>query len=108
MQPNAARVAMARPGASLAGLIALCLLATPAFAGDRALVDIIGYSQDADYFAFEEFGIQDGSGFAYSNVYVVNLETDSWALGTPIRVRADDEITSLKSGPRRRPKLPRP
>lgn len=95
MQPNAARVAMARPGASLTGLMALCLLATPAMAGDRALVDIIGYSQDADYFAFEEFGIQDGSGFAYSNIYVVNLETDSWALGTPIRIRADDETTSL-------------
>jgi predicted secreted protein len=75
--------------------MALCLLATPALAGDRALVDIIGYSENANYFAFEEFGIQDGSGFAYSNIYVVNLETDSWALGTPIRVMAQDETASL-------------
>ena len=95
MQPNAAQAAMARPGASLAGLVALCLLATPALAGDRALVDIIGYSENANYFAFEEFGIQDGSGFAYSNIYVVNLETDSWALGTPVRVMAQDETASL-------------
>ena len=78
MQPNAAQAGMARPGASIVGLCALMLLATPAFAGDRALVDIIGYSENANYFAFEEFGIQDGSGFAYSNIYVVDLETDSW------------------------------
>ena len=64
MQPNAARVAMARLGASVAGLCGLMLLVTPALAGDRALIDVIGYSQDTDYFAFEEFGIQDGSGFA--------------------------------------------
>ena len=95
MQPNAARVAMVRPGASLAGLCGLMLLAAPALAGDRALVDIIGYSENANYFAFEEFGIQDGSGFAYSNIYVVNLETDSWALGTPVRVMAQDETASL-------------
>lgn len=95
MQPNAAQAGMVRPGASLAALMALCLLATPALAGDRALIDIIGYSDDASYFAFEEFGIQDGSGFAYSNIYVVNLETDSWAVGTPIRVMAEDEAASL-------------
>lgn len=95
MQPNAVQAGMVRPGASLAGLVALCLLATPALAGDRALIDIIGYSDDASYFAFEEFGIQDGSGFAYSNIYVVNLEADSWAVGTPIRVRAEDEAVSL-------------
>ena len=95
MQPNAARVVMARLGGSFAGLCGLILLATPALAGDRALVDIIGYSENANYFAFEEFGIQDGSGFAYSSIYVVNLETDSWALGTPIRVQAEDETASL-------------
>ena len=95
MQPNAARMAMARPGVSLAGLLALYLLATPALAGDRALIDIIGYSENASYFAFEEFGIQDGSGFAYANVYVVDLESDSWVLGTPVRVRADDETATL-------------
>src|SRR5690606_36499067 len=47
------------------------------------------------YFVFEEFGIQDGSGFAYSSVYVVDLSTDSWVVGTPIRVQAESEERSL-------------
>lgn len=93
MKPNVAWLALARRAA-----ISLCtfsLLALPAMAGDRALIDFIGFSPNARYFAFEEFGIQDGSGFAYSNVYVVDLERDSWLPGTPIRQRADDEGTSL-------------
>ena len=79
----------------LCGLAGLLLLATPALAGDRALIDLIGYSGDARYFAFEEFGIQDGSGFPYSSIYIVDLTTDSWVVGTPIRGQADDEAVSL-------------
>lgn len=66
-----------------------------ALGGDRALIDYIGFSQDFRYFAFEEFGIQDGSGFAYANLYVVDLESDSWVVGTPIRVQAEAEENSL-------------
>lgn len=92
MKPNVAKVGMARLAASVLAL--LCLVA-PAFAGDRALLDFIGFSQDARYFAFEEFGIRDGSGLAYSNIYVVDLSTDSWVLGTPIRIEAESEANSL-------------
>lgn len=70
-------------------------LAAPALAGDRALIDYIGFSADNRYFAFEEFGIQDGSGFAYSNIYVIDLTTDSWVIGTPVRVQADDENRTM-------------
>ena len=92
MKPNVANACMVRLGASLLGVLAL---ATPAMAGDRALIDIIGYSESGQYFAFEEFGIQDGSGFAYSSIYIVDLSTDSWVVGTPIREQADDEGLSL-------------
>ncbi len=92
MKPNVAKAGMVRLGASLLGVLAL---ATPAMAGDRALIDIIGYSESGQYFAFEEFGIQDGSGFAYSSIYIVDLSTDSWVVGTPIREQADDEGLSL-------------
>ena len=53
-------------------------------AGDRALIDLIGYSEDGRIFAFEEFGIQDGSGFPYSNIYVVDLPADKWAYGIAV------------------------
>ena len=94
MTLNAAALVLARRGAASAAL-ALALLGTPAFAGDRALIDFIGFSADSRYFAFEEFGIQDGSGFAYSSIYVVDLTSDSWVVGTPIRMQADDESVTL-------------
>ena len=98
MQPNAEPAASARPGglrALFSAFAATALFAAPAMAGDRALIDYIGFSEDHRYFAFEEFGIQDGSGFAYSNIYVVDLAEDSWVVGTPIRIRADDENEGL-------------
>ncbi|QQR38887.1 DUF2259 domain-containing protein [Devosia rhizoryzae] len=94
MQRYAARAAsVLRAATSL--FLAASFFASPAVAGDRALIDFVGFSEDFRYFAFEEFGEQDGSGFAYSNVYVVDLSTDSWVVGTPIRVRADSEDEPL-------------
>src|SRR5699024_2227073 len=44
---------------------------------------------------FEEYGVQDGSGFPYSTIFVIDVATDSWVEGTPIRVRIDDEGATL-------------
>lgn len=93
MQPNGGLAVTARLAASGLAFLGLTL---PALAGDRALIDYVGFSPDFRYFAFEEFGIQDGSGFAYSNLYVVDLETDSWVVGTPVRMQAESEASSLK------------
>ena len=49
-------VVKAGMGRLAASALALTLAAIPALAGDRALIDYIGYSPDAKYFAFEEFG----------------------------------------------------
>lgn len=86
-------LASVRRGASL--LAALALSASPALAGDRALIDFIGFSPDAKYFAFEQFGIQDGSGFPFSEIFVIDLAADKWAPGTPVSVRIDSEEVSL-------------
>lgn len=106
MIPSGAAMALVRPGGAetvahylkrgwLVLCVGLALLAGPALAGDRALINVIGYSDDANFFAFEEFGIQDGSGFAYSSIYIVDLANDTWVMGTPIRLQADDEATTL-------------
>ncbi len=84
-----------RIGALFLFITALLAPVVPTMAGDRALIDYIGFSQDFRYFAFEEFGIQDGSGFAYANLYVIDLSTDAWVVGTPVRIRADSEERSL-------------
>ena len=97
MTRNAVQTGLARlvrPAARLA-LPLLALLITPAFAGDRAGIDFIGYSPDNRYFAFEEFGVQDGSGFAYANLYVLDLALDQWVKGTPVRARIDDESSTI-------------
>jgi predicted secreted protein len=84
----AVRVSVRRAAELLVGVLAIM---TPAIAGDRALIDPIGFSEDGRYFAFEEFGIQDGSGFAYSSIYVVDLPADKWTYGSPFRAQAAEE-----------------
>lgn len=64
-------------------------------AGDYAFFERIGFSKDGRYFAFEEFGEQDGSGFSYANIYVIDLMTDRWAPNTPIRIAPKDELTTM-------------
>lgn len=93
MRRYADRAGLVRRGASL--LLALVLGATPALAGDRALIDFIGYSPQGEYFAFEEFGIQDGSGFPYSTIYVLDLAADTWVKGTPVSVRLEEDAATL-------------
>lgn len=81
-------------GASV--LVFCAAFAVPAaWAGDRAQFETLGYSEDGRYFAFEQFGIQDGSGFAYADIFVIDLDTDSFAQGTPVRVRIDEEMVPV-------------
>lgn len=86
---------MAAPARSI-GWIAgwLALSSSPALAGDIASLQTIGFSADGGVFAFEEYGVQDGSGFPYSNIYVIDTKTDRFVAGTPIRERIEDESAS--------------
>jgi len=73
-----------------AALIAGCA-ATGARASDAAEMRVIGFSADSRIYAFEEYGVQDGSGFAYSNIYLVDLAEDKFVADTPVRVQATDQ-----------------
>lgn len=80
----------------LAALTMLALGMTgPAFAGDMATVNPLGFSADGNIFAFEQYGIQDGSGFPYSEIFVIDTGKDAFLPKTPIRVRIDDEMAGL-------------
>lgn len=76
-------------------LAANLALAAPAWAGDRAEFQPIGYSADGRYFAFEEYGVQDGSGFPFSNTFIIDLPADKWVTGTPVRMTHHDETVSV-------------
>src|SRR4051812_24371251 len=79
-----------------AAIAALIILALPALAGDRASLNIIGYSEDGRYFAFEELGEFDGVGGYYAHIFVVDLSDDSWVKGTPYSFEeTDDSADSL-------------
>lgn len=74
-------------------IVSLCFLAT-ANAGDLAELRVIGFSPKGEYFAFEQYGIHDGSGFPYSEIFIIDTASDSWVKGTPIRVEMEDESAS--------------
>ena len=72
--------------------------ATPpvsALAGDVATLNVLGFSESGSLFAFEEYGVQDGSGFPYANRFYIDTASDSFAPGSPVRVRIDDENATV-------------
>lgn len=75
----------------------LTFFAPATYAGDFANREIIGFTKDGSKFAFEEYGVQDGSGFAYSTIYIIDTKTDSWIDGSPWRVQINDENISLSA-----------
>lgn len=77
----------------LAGLLTAGA-ALPACAGDTASLNVLGYSPDGKVFAFEEYGVLDGSGGAYSNIYFIDIETDSFLPGTPVKIQEQEEGTA--------------
>lgn len=82
----------------IAVALALCSsFLLPVHAGDTATLEILGFNEDGTIFAFEEYGVQDGSGFPYANRFYIDTETDSFVSGTPIRVRLDDEGATVDS-----------
>src|SRR5688572_13468042 len=70
--------------------VLLSLLAVGVRAGDYAKLNFIGFSKTGKYLAFEEYGVQDGSGFPYSAFYIVNVETNSYVAG-PFESRLENE-----------------
>lgn len=75
---------------------AALVLSASARAGDVATLEILGFSEDGGVFAFEEYGVQDGSGFPYSNRFYIDTAQDRFLPGTPIRVRIDDEGATVE------------
>ena len=67
----------------------------PAFAGDAANINILGFNEGAGIFAFEQYGEQDGSGFMYAERFYIDTATDRFVQGSPIKIQAENEDTTL-------------
>ncbi len=63
-------------------LVGILILSATAFAGDYAHFHFIGFSRDAKYLAFEEYGINDSvdDSSPYSSIYIVNVRENRWAI----------------------------
>jgi predicted secreted protein len=85
-------------------LLALALAATAAtpgaLAGDGSAVNILGFSADGRYFAFEQYGEQDGSGSLYSTITVIETVGDRPVKGMPVTAIMDPDNPSLGKEPR--------
>ncbi len=73
--------------------MAFLLLGTvlSAVAGDFSEFRPVGFSVDGKVFVFEEFGIQDGSGFAYANRFYIDTTRDVYLPGSPVRVLVETD-----------------
>lgn len=84
------------PTAGTAAAFALALLCVrPVLAGDAAEISVLGFSADGGIFAFEEFGVQDGSGFPYANRFYIDTAHDGFLPGTPVRMTLQDESATV-------------
>ena len=87
-------------------LLAL-LIVQCAFAGDNAQIDVIGFDGATKYFAFEQYGTQDGSGFPYSEIYFIEVATNEWA-AKPVKMMLEggdyvcEELESVRQQVRRK------
>lgn len=78
----------------LAGL-ATAFVALPVMAADFSTFQSLGFSRDGGIYAFEEFGINDGSGLAYSTIFFIDTVKDSFLPGTPIRTGVERDTESI-------------
>jgi predicted secreted protein len=81
-----------RMRSALALLIALAPAA--ALAGDKAELQVVGFSEDASAFAYLTYGIEDGSGFSYAELVVLSTRSGK-KLAPPSAERRQEEGSAL-------------
>lgn len=64
------------------------------YAGDIAELNFIGFSDDGDYAAFESYGEHDGSALPYSDIFIIHVAKNRYA------------VKPIKSNPREVATLP--
>jgi predicted secreted protein len=72
----------------------------PAHAGDGAALNVLGFSSDGRYFAFEQFGEQDGSGTLFATITAIEVAGDRLVKGTPVSGALNPEEAGRNQDPR--------
>lgn len=74
----------------LLSCLTLAAALQPAAASDGAMRKVLGFSVDGRSFAFMQSGAQDGSGFPYADVFLIDTTTDTFAL-PPVHVLVEKD-----------------
>lgn len=75
-------------------VLSVGLSSVAAFAGDASTFHSLGFSENGKYYAFAESGVQDGSGFAYANIAVVEVAKNSFSASRRIVIESVDDTES--------------
>lgn len=68
-----------------------------AMAGDRAQSAIIGFSPDGRYVAYEQYGTQDGSGYLYAAIQILDVAANESVAGAPVAVMLTEDDMSYQA-----------
>ncbi len=82
---------MNRIGTAILLALALGGGGAQARAGDGSAVNVLGFSADGRYFAFEQYGEQDGSGSFYSTITAIEIAGDRLVKGMPVAAIMDPD-----------------
>lgn len=75
----------------------LSMAVLPAQSAELAELGSTGFSEDGSYFAFEQYGTQDGSGYPYASITIVDVAKDAWVSGMPIAVRLENDSSTANA-----------
>ena len=91
-------------GMNRIGTAILLALAVTTAAGTRAgagaAVNVLGFSPDGRFFAFEQYGEQDGPGSLYSSIAAIQIPGDRLVKGLPVDAIMDPDDPRLGKEPR--------
>ena len=63
--------------------------------GDIAEFVSLGWSDNYNYYAFGQYGVQDGSGFPYAEIYVLDVAKNEFVKNGSFNNRVETDTTSL-------------
>jgi predicted secreted protein len=76
----------------------IMILAAALFAGDSAQFCSIGWSPDYNFYSFAQYGEQDGSGFPYADLFVVDVAQNTFVENGVERLLWKDDIDTAAEG----------
>ncbi|NND71555.1 MAG: DUF2259 domain-containing protein [Rhodothermales bacterium] len=79
---------------AILGTTVTCVSGEASRKGDAASIELLGFSGDGEYLAYETFGLIEGGPIFWSEIYFINVPENSWA-APPVKWYADNEQVSL-------------